>query len=474
MAGIYEAMDIARKALFANQIGIQVVSHNVANVNTPGYSRQVVELSESTPQNFLPGQIGTGVDVTAIVRKVDQFLEGQLVTEGSSYGELKYSASALGQVEGMLDDTTGENLGKAITEFFNAWDDLANNPSGQAERQTVVSTAQALSSMFQRLDARLRTLQDSADSDVVSSTDEVNQIANQIAALNGRIKDAVGSRENPNDLMDQRSVLIQSLSEKINVTSVTDATGEVTIFVANGRPLVSGETAGELSAVPDSSNDARNAVYLRMPGQSAATEFDITAEIRSGELRAAVDFRDEYAAEMQSRLDSLAYAVATDVNAVHTAGYGLDGTTGVNFFVPVAPSGAAGTIAVNDAVSADVGLVAAATEDPTAGGGVGDNRNALLLAGLQDGKVASLGDGTYNDFLAGLLGKIGADVKGVNQDLSYQQNIMDYLNGRRDEVSGVSLDEEMTNLMKFQRAYQAATKLITVTDDLLKQVIDLR
>lgn len=480
MPGIYSTLEIARKSLFASQMALQVTSHNIANVNTQGYSRQSVVLEESRPQNFLPGQLGTGVLASAVVRSVDVLIENQLVAETGYYSTLDYSANVVGQVESLFDEATGANLGGRISEFFNAWDDLSGNPQGLAERQAVESSAESLASAFRRIDTQLSSYQGTADKDVASLVGEVNQLASQIATLNGKIKMAVVGGQNPNDLMDQRAVLLQSLSEKIGFTSLTDDVGQVTVVVANGRQLVSGEAAGVLSAVPmliPATGETWNGVRIQVPGQTAAAAEDITTAIVSGQIRAAIQFRDDYVPSVRSKLDSLAYSIADQVNTQHAAGYGLYGSTGTSFFVPpAAVAGAALNFDVNPAVAANLGLIAAAQADPTdpAGSGPGDNRNALVLAGLRNQKDPALGDATFTDYLAGMLGEIGSEARGINQDLSHQKNILDYVTTQRERVSGVSLDEEMTNLLKFQRAFEAATKLITVADELMKQVIDLR
>lgn len=478
MPGIYGTLEIARKSLFANQLAIQVTSHNISNVNTPGYSRQRVSLEEAIPMSFSPGQIGTGVVASAITRSVDQLVDNQLVSESGLYSTLDYTATVVGQVEALFNEARGANLGGRINEFFNAWDDLSSNPQGLAERQAVVSNGELLASAFQRVDAQLRAFQENSNKDVAALAADVNRLAAQIAGLNGKIKLAVVGGQQPNDLMDQRTVLLRSLAEKINFTTLTDSLGQVNVLVANGRTLVDGESRGELFATPVQdpvTGETWNHVFIRLPNQSASSPEDITSSIASGQIKAALDFRDTYVPYVRSKLDSLAYAVVTQVNQQHAMGFGLDGSTGTDFFQPVTLAGAALNFTLNPALSANMNRVAAAGADPTApgGSGVGDNRNSLLLASVRNLIDATLGDTTFTDYLAGMVGEVGSEAKGVNQDLSHQKNIVDYVQAQRERIAGVSLDEEMTNLIKFQRAFEAATKLIAITDDLLKQIIDI-
>lgn len=491
MPGIYMAMEIARKALFASQTSIQVTSHNIANVNTPGYSRQEAILTEAGAMSSSPGQLGMGIIVSGIQQKVDALTERQLVSENGAYASLDYTSSATAQVEAIFNDTTGTGLANRVSEFFNSWDDLSANPQGTAERQTVVSTAELLTVEFRRIDSQLTSLKESANKDVVSIAGEVNQIVTRIANLNGGIKAALVQGQQPNDLMDQRGVLLKSLAEKIGYSSITDSLGQVNVYVGNGRTLVDGETAGSLVADVNTASAGSELVYevkIRLPGQNSPVSVldTITGSIASGEIAAAIRFRDGYMTSVRDRVDRLAYAINTQVNAQHAQGYGLAGSvpsTGVDFFTPVASidplapeKDAARNFHVAANITSDLRLIAAArvegTETPPAL--PGDNRNTLLMAGLRNLSVPDLGDATIPDYIAGLVGQIGSETKGVNLDLQHQKVVVNYLETRREEVSGVSLDEEMTNLIKFQRAFQAATKMISTLDTLLDDVINLK
>ena len=488
MPGIYMAMEIARKALIASQTAILVTSHNVANVNTPGYSRQEAIVTEAGAMSTFGGQLGLGAVVTGIRQRVDLLADRQLVSENGAYASLDYTSRATGQIEAIFNDVTGADLANRVSEFFNSWDDLSANPQGTAERQTVVSTAELLTSEFRRVDSQLTALKDNADKDVASIVEEVNQIVSQIANLNRFIKDALVQGQAPNDLMDQRGVLLKSLGEKIGYTSITDSFGQVNVYVGNGRPLVDGETAGSLAAQVGSGSVYDVKIFL--PGQNVLVSVPdtITGDIASGELAAAIRFRDGYINTVRDRVDQLAYAINTQVNAQHSQGYGLAGSvpaTGVNFFDPpplVPPDplnpekDAARDFRVAATITSDLRLLAAArvegTEIPPAL--PGDNRNSLLMAGLRNISVAGLGGATIPDFIAGMVGQIGSETKGADLDLRHQKVVVNYLETRREEVSGVSLDEEMTNLIRFQRAFEAATRMISVLDGLLDDVLNLK
>ena len=491
MPGIYMAMEIARKALFTSQMAIQVTSHNIANVNTPGYSRQEAIITEAGAMSSAPGQLGMGTIVSGIRQQVDQLTDRQLISENGTYASLDYTSRATSQVEAIFNDTTGAGLSNRISEFYNSWDDLSANPQGTAERQTVVSTAELLTAEFRRIDSQLSSLRENANKDVVSIVGEVNQIATQIASLNGGIKSALVQGQQPNDLMDQRGVLLKSLAEKIGYSSITDSNGQVNIYVGNGRTLVDGETAGSLIADVNTADPDSELVYdvkIRLPGQGSPVSVldTITGDVTSGELAAAIQFRDGYMTTVRDRVDQLAYAINTQVNAQHEQGYGLAGgvpATGVDFFTPLAPldplvpeKDAARNFQVASNVASDLRLIAAArvegSETPPAL--PGDNRNALLMAGLRNIPVANLGNATIPDYIAGMVGQIGSETKGVNLDLQHQKTVVNYLETRREEVSGVSLDEEMTNLIKFQRAFEAATKMISLMDTLLDDVVNMK
>jgi flagellar hook-associated protein 1 FlgK len=598
------AMEIARKALYVNQMALQVTSHNVANANTPGYSRQSAIVTESSAMSFNPGQLGMGAQVTQINRSVDAFTEKQLIAENSTYSQLDYTARSVGQVEAIFNDNNGASLADRVNEFYHAWDDLSANPQGTAERQTVVSTAELLTSEFRRVDQQVATLKENANKDVQSLVGEINQIAEQIASLNGSIKINMAQGQSPNDLLDQRGELLKELGAKIGFTTVTDDYGQVNVYVGRGRALVDGENVGKLyTDINTSTPELLYDVKIQLPGQKDDfNQFDtITADITGGQMASAISFRDGYINTVRDRIDQLAYAITNQTNAMHVVGYGLSSgtppvaTTGNAFFAPlsdveraasnfnvdasvlgdirkVAAAGAtkaSGSIAFTGVPSvatapppsitigadtydfydsaagayagantgvdlngartaadvasrlaaASVGanyglqargglLLAVATADGAAGnaiamtlagndpgrvinlsgatlaGGVdfpaspppvGDNRNAVLMSGLGNVKVDYLNNGaTIPDFIAGMIGQIGSETKGVDLDLKHQKVIVDNLETRRQGVSGVSLDEEMTNLIKFQRAFEASTKMITIIDQLLNSIITMK
>jgi flagellar hook-associated protein 1 FlgK len=604
MPGIYMAMEIARKALYTNQMAMQVTSHNVANANTPGYSRQGAVISESNAMTFNPGQLGMGAQVMAISRSVDVFTDNQLLAETATYSGLDYTARSVGQVEAIFNDNNGASLADRVNEFYHAWDDLAANPQGTAERQTVVSTAELLTSEFRRVDQQVATLKENANKDIQSLVGEINQLVDQIANLNGSIKINMAQGMAPNDLMDQRQELLKQLGQKIGYTTVTDEYGQINVYVGKGRALVDGENTGRLyTDINTSTADLLYDVKIQLPGQKGdINQWDtITHDIVGGQMASAVSFRDGYINTVRDRLDQLAYAITNQTNATHVVGYGLPtGTppvavTGNAFFTPftgiensaknfqvdasvlgdirkVAAAGAtkasanvvftgvpqtataprpsitvgtdtydfydsslgayaganvgvdlngattaadvasrlaAASVGANYTLEARGGmLLAVATADgaagnaialstagsdlanainvsgPTFSGGVdfptspppvGDNRNAVLFSGLGNTKVDYLQQGaTVPDFIAGMIGQIGSETKGVDLDLKHQRVIVDNLETRRETVSGVSLDEEMTNLIKFQRAFEASTKMIAIVDQLLNQIISMK
>jgi flagellar hook-associated protein 1 FlgK len=251
--------------------------------------------------------------------------------------------------------------------------------------------------------------------------------------------------------------------------------------VGNGRPLVDGETAGSLAVQVGSGSVYDVKIFL--PGQNILVSVPdtITGDIASGELAAAIRFRDGYINTVRDRVDQLAYAISTQVNDQHVQGYDLDGNLGDLFFTDLSAGGGAGAahdFRVAASITSGLRLIAAASPPPPAL--PGDNRNSVLMAGLRnisiagDISVAGLGGATIPDFIAGMVGQIGSETKGADLDLRHQKVVVNYLETRREEVSGVSLDEEMTNLIRFQRAFEAATRMISVLDGLLDDVLNLK
>ncbi|MBI4715672.1 MAG: flagellar hook-associated protein FlgK [Nitrospirae bacterium] len=464
MGSISGLFNIAKLSLQAQQSAMQVTGHNVANVNTPGYSRQDVIFSETPPTDGSPGQIGTGVRAVEVRRQYDQFIEVQIAQANQDFGSLEARKDALTRVELLFNDTQGLGLGQALDDFFLSLQDLSNNPTGTAERTMVIRRAETLSSRFNQTASELDRIQNDLDGRIVQEVSEVNRLAAQIADLNDKITQAEITGQNANDYRDMRGNLLNELSAKIDVAYFEDNSGQVTVFTGGGFNLVEGKTVQALS-VGDTDGDGFNNVLF--PTSSSVTT-DITSKIQGGSLEGLIATRDVQIPGVQNQLDQLAFDFVNGINAQHRAGYGLDGTTENGLFTPLA--GVPNAASLMTVSLTDINKVAAAA---TVGGLPGDNTNALALAELQNQLTVNGGSSTFHDYYSDIVQGIGSTLQQTERDYDAQDFTLQQMGAMRESVSGVSLDEEMANLMKFQRAFEASAKLITLADDMLKTVIDM-
>jgi flagellar hook-associated protein 1 FlgK len=476
-------MDIGRSSLLAQKAAIEVTGENISNVNTPGYSRQTAVL-ETVPVN--PDQnpaVGDGVVVAAVQRTYDRFLQSQINTAISANGEQSAEQSALQRIEPLFSDLAGNGLGTSLQNFFSAWQDLAMNPQGAAERQSVLAKAQTLVDDFHQISSSLNAVKQDANQSLVGITSNINTTTGQIAALNSQIRTAQQSGANTNQLRDSRDLLIQNLSQKVGITCLEQSDGTVNVSLSRGPQLVAGDKSATLSLRDDPSNSGLSSVILNQPG--GGTGMDITPLVsgtdgNSGELGGTLQVRDSLVNGYLANLDELAGALATQVNGVHAAGFGLNGGTGVNFFTPPAAPTPPATVTVgfSSAIALNVtstDAIAAAAADPTQpGGGTGNNVSALTIADLGS-KTLSLtgGSSTLTDFYGSLVGKVGLSVQTSNQDVTQGTATLTQLNNFRDSTSGVSLDEELIALTKYQKAYEGAARLITTGQEMIDTVLGM-
>ncbi len=461
--GISRLTNIGTSALFTAQEAISVAGHNIANVNTPGYSRQQVTLSENVPQDGTPGQIGMGVQATSIKRSYDSFVEAQLVSSGSQVGEFTASSNALARLEPLFGDANNLGIGAGLNEFFGALQDVATNPNDLSARTVFLSKATALAGQFNQAAADLTDAQQSIDHQIGQTITDVNRLTSQIAGLNVKIASAESSGQQANDLRDERGVALADLAERVEISSIEDATGQVTVFAGRGQVLVDKERTYQLVGVPDLSNNGL--LDVRYDAGAGPTT-SLGPVIQSGQLKGLLDVRDQTIPSLRSSLDTLTAELVTQVNQQHRLGYGLDGSTDLDFFAPTGTK--ASTIAVS---LTNVRQIAASS---TAVGVPGNNANALTLAGLRSTAFAPLGNVTYQDYYSTIAGSFGSTVQGVQSNLQAQQIIHDQLTSQRASVSGVSMDEELANLLQYQRSFEAASRMITTADQLFQDILAMK
>lgn len=460
MPNIYGMLGVAKSALLTQQKAIDITGNNIANVNTPGYSRQRLLIQQNSPVRVDGQTMSTGVSANPqIQRFYNQFLSAQLIGENQNMGRWEAQQSALEKAELMLDESNGYGLSSAINDYFNAWQDLSNDPSGVAERTSLLSSAQYLAESFNQVNGSLNQLKTDIDAHVDAIVTSINDIADRIAALNLKVTQVEVTGHNANDFRDERDQLVFELSQMIDINSFEDGDGHVTVMVGNGKPLVEGSSTWALTTAH---NGGVQDVYWE---SSNGALTNITSQVSGGELKGWIEARDVVIADYLTRVDTLASAIRTGVNTQHALGIDLNGAAGLQFFTGTSAS----NMAVNSAIVADSDLIAAAL----AGEGLpAGNGNAIAIADLQSAATMT-GGSTFNEYYNSLVGKVGADVQAAHFNFDHQTTMVQNLENYRQEVSGVSLDEEMVNLIKFQHAYNAAARLITQADEMLETLINI-
>lgn len=461
---IASIFNIARSAMFAHQASIQISSNNIANVNTKGYCRLDPDLREAPliPTDY--GLLGNGVEIAGFVRYFDKFLEATITQRNTDLQEQKTAVSYFQRIESILSEESSK-LATTVTEFFNAWQELSADPANLARRSSLLAKGGNLARTIRNLYAELNALQRELDNQVQQEIDQINRLTASIADLNEKII-ALGasSQSEASDYLNQRAELLKELAGKMKVTAFEDQDGGLTVMAENGRALVDRTRSWNLATRQDPSTAFRNIYWDDGSGNLS----DMTGSISSGRLKALIEMRDQHLGNgFIDDLNNLAQTIITEVNSRHMEGYGLNGTTGIAFFAPVT-SDFARTMDLGAEVKTDVRYIAAsASADDYAG-----NDNALRIAGLIDETLLIGGESTrFSTYISTVMSTIGDLTKNAQNLSDHQESAMKIMEQQREARSGVSIDEELTKLMKYQYAYQAAARLISIADEMLQTIL---
>jgi flagellar hook-associated protein 1 FlgK len=424
-----QGLQTALSGLLAQQEALDVTGHNIANANTEGYSRETVIMRPSMPIDIPAissrtgegAQLGTGVSVETINRIRNTYLDAQYRTQSSALGAAGTQAEELTQAQSAFNEPSTSGLASQISAFWSAWSELANAPTSDGAKQGVVGAGEQLADMFHQVSAQLTTISTQASEQYAALTGpsgEVEHDANQIAKLNGQIKLDEEAGEPPNELLDQRDLLLDKLSNLASVTVVKQPDGTDTVsFGDAAKPLVEGGTVNWPQELTPAATGRLGALLgLTAPGGPLAS--------------------------YQEALNAVAGGIANAVNALHTSTPFFTGTTAATLQVAVTATQ----------------VQTSSTE------GAGGNDVALAIAALRGGAAEQ-------DYAA-LVGKVGSDVRGARDEQTNLQSTVTAIGNQRQSVSGVSLDEEMTNLISFQRGYEASARTMTAMDSMLETLIE--
>jgi flagellar hook-associated protein 1 FlgK len=450
-SGLTGSMLIAVHALMVQQSALSATSNNIANANTPGYSRQVPILSESDPIHLANISYGTGVQLDQIASVRDRLLELRINDETQRQGDAQAQLGGLQQIESLFSDNS-HGIGADITAFFNSLNQLSTDPTSIPQRQAVLTAAGNVASDFHNTVAQLTVIRNNLNLSVSQAVNQINQINPQIAELNTKIAALENLGQDAGTLEDQRTELMKKLAALTDIAVISSDQG-YTITTSNGSPLVVAGQSYTLQATPDTNGMQ----HIFSQGQ------DITSSMQGGQVGGLITVRDQVIPQVLSSLDDLAGGLATNFNAAHQTGFDLAGGAGLNFFGTATGAGAAANLSVQ---ITDPSLIAASSD-----GSPGSNGNLTQLQAVQDQLLPS-GSKPF-DLYSQIVFKVGnaaaqAKARSDASDVSLLQ-----LNNQRGAVSGVSLDEETTNLIRFQHAYAAAARVISVVDELTSVIMNI-
>ena len=552
---IFSALSSAKLGLLAQQLAIEVTGQNIANVETEGYSRQDVTFEANTPRHAIKygsmHQIGTGVRVAGIERAHDQFLFEQIMDEGDLTGSTEVKKEIFEQLEVLFNEGSGRSLNDALSSFFASVHDLATNARGLSERADLVSKAEHLASTFNQTGKQLFTIQRNIDATIETEVAEINSLTTQIGKLNESIHaNEPASQYKANDLRDNRDRLVKELSKKIDIQLIEESDNQISLTLKDGTALVLKDRVFKLSTSLNGDNDSFKDVNI----EYGSGLKNITSTITGGELHGYLDMRDTEVKSALGKMNILSASFIQEFNGIHRAGFGIDRSSGLDFFSPLdvtvdhdvdntgtavvsmtnaspttvsvdefeiaftgsnaftlnnlttnassgtftfttgstfnikdgfavtisgiakagdkvtfsVSEGAASKMSVSSTITANTKKIAAGTTTN------GDGGNALLMAGLQNKLVfnsvtLSSGSGSYtfDEYYNAVVSTIGIESFSAQATLRQQEGIMLQLNSRRESISGVSIDEEMIKMIKFQQAYNASARMISVVDEML-------
>lgn len=463
MPDLFRVLTTGANSLAAQTAAAATAAHNLQNVNTPGYSRQRATVETMLPAELVGGQyVGRGAVLGQVSQSRDRFLEAQLPAAFGNAASSSAAASALASVE-VLDPQASGGLADALAGFYAALTQLSQNPSDPGLRQAAVGAARSLSLSFQQTRASLDDARTGVDRKVSADVTEANGLAAQVASLNGQIRTARASGQGePNDLLDARQKAVDRLAELTGAAPVPTSEGDVSLFLQGGAALVTSMQAGTLTALPDAAQGGH--VSLRLTSGGITTALSPGGELggllsaSNGALRSAVD-----------SLDGLAWDLAGAVNTAHQGGVDLDGNPGIALFTVTAQAGAAAQIAVDPAIAADARLLA--TRQGT--GGSGDASNVLALLATQSATLAASGVDASTT-ISRITSAFGTAASSAEAAADADDALKTHLVTMRASTSGVSTDEELIELQKAQKAYEAIARVITVTSSMFDTLLQIK
>ncbi|KAB2336785.1 flagellar hook-associated protein FlgK [Cytobacillus depressus] len=515
MRSTFMGLETARRGMFSQQSAIYTTGHNISNANTPGYSRQRVNFQQASPypanginRPYMPGQMGTGVEAGSIQRIRDSFIDARYRSENNKLGYYGSKSDALSRMEDVMNEPTSEGLSSAMDNFWNSLQTLGTNPIESGARESVLAQGHALADTFNYLSISLNSIREDIKQSIKVNIEKINTLAVQINGINQQISQVEPHGDLPNDLYDERDRLVDELSQLVDIKVTTQPSGGLPSPIAEGIYKIeiispSGTSLGTLVDKNTINGNPNKLSYMTdndgyieslKIGSSSSIEIE---DFAKGSLKADIESygyinktgnQDGRYPEMIDQLDKLAFTLLKELNHIHKDGKDLDGNDGKDFFNDLTDyKGAAGKISM---------VITNPNEIATSLRGKGNGDNGYRLADVlrkdfsafeaqlidpSTGNPIDLKDftqsnlkmsGNIKSFYGGLISSLGVETREANVLTKNTLILLDTVDFQRQSVSGVSLDEEMANLIKFQHAYNASARNITVIDEMLDKIIN--
>ncbi len=473
--GSFTTLSIGRNSLLAHRTALDTVGHNLANAGVEGYTRQRAHYAPMPTTDSYIGSLGNGVRIDGIQRMGQGLVERRLDQDASDQNEAQARLNFLRQLEVVYTDESW-GVSEALTSFYNSFRDLSRNPASMVQRAEVIARGTDLTDRFNGAAERIETMRSELDAELSAHAGEVTQLASVVADLNREIRAIESTEGRANDLRDQRQNTVRRIAEIVQIRSHFDSDGHMIVNMMSGHTLVSGRRSASLSTEPDPNNNNMAAImYTSADGAAGGKPANVTNDVTGGELGGKINARDTISKDALDRLDAFAFTLIQTVNNQHQAGFGLSingapPLSNQDFFTSVGGAvGAANAMSLDAGLLADARVLAASSDEP---GSPGNNENALALAKLEtdppNGVIRP------HDEWSDQVRLMGDHVARANRDVTNYDARMEQTTQLREALSGVSVDEELAELVKVQTSFSASAKVITTADEILQTILNMK
>lgn len=460
MTNLLSSINVALSGLLAQQQATTIYEHNVVNVNTEGYHRQEAQVTAAPAVTLSNsyygtgvGQMGSGVLVTSIKRYSIDFYDTRYRFENQEAAKWSAEQEIVAGLEATLGETSTDGLLPKIDAFFTEWQALSDDPTNTSVRRELLDSGKDLASAINSRYEQIYSVRQQQDLTISQNVAEINQLAERIGSLNREISRVLSIGDSPNDLLDARDLALDRLAELSGATSFEQANGEVTVSI-KGHILVGGHESYPLHTEMDTENENLTKIVWSDGRELIPT---------SGKLAGVIEARDSVFSAQRAALNELSMMLKNDVNSIHRSGYGLDNSTNLDFFV----GDNAGSFAVNSDLE-DVEKIAASS----AFGSIGNNDISLSIYNLRSALTMNSGTATFYQFYNDQVSQLGLTVQRATTNAKSHSLVADALDTQRQSVAGVNLNEEAANMVKSQKAYEAAARLVSTIDEMLDTLIN--